>query len=163
MRKAETYVRMFWARVRKSEGDGCWEWNGAAYRNGYGKLWWMGVFWMAHRLSYAIAFSNPGDMQVCHRCDNRKCVRPDHLFLGTARDNVMDMVRKGRNRPTRGERCGNAKLTTQDVLTIRSAVERGATHKEVAAKYGVSAKQISVIVSRKQWAHVAPSVAGAPE
>jgi hypothetical protein len=88
----------FWAKVQKS--DGCWLWTAAARKNGYG------IFaerrprsrtYSAHRLSYELTFGPiSSGLSVLHRCDNRRCVRPDHLFLGTARENTQDMIAKGR-------------------------------------------------------------------
>lgn len=87
----------FWARVHR-QNDGCWEWQGATLPTGYGRFFpTSDQSLYAHRYSFALANGAiPEGMQVCHRCDNPKCVRPDHLFLGTSHDNHMDMARKGR-------------------------------------------------------------------
>lgn len=93
-------------------------------------------------------------MVVCHRCDNRLCVRPDHLFLGTQQDNVDDMVRKGRI--ACGTRQPAAKLTDQDACDIRSLYAAGGfTLQELADKYGVCMQNVGFIVQRKTWKHVA--------
>jgi HNH endonuclease len=85
----------FWGRVDKS-GE-CWEWTGSLGSHGYGEFGVAGDRVLAHRYSYELASGPiPDGLYVCHHCDNRRCVRPDHLFLGTARDNALDMVRKGR-------------------------------------------------------------------
>lgn len=95
-------VTRFWAKVAKSAG--CWEWRGTTSQKGYGRFAFgprqhtVG----AHRFSYAIAHgvavADFSTLQVCHRCDNPRCVRPEHLFLGTPTDNVRDSVAKGRMR-----------------------------------------------------------------
>lgn len=91
----------FWSKVAKS--DGCWEWQGARRGNGYGVIYKQGKGTQAHRLSWTITNGAiPAGMYVCHKCDNRPCVRPDHLFLGTHTDNMRDCGAKGRNVGRRG-------------------------------------------------------------
>lgn len=88
-------VERFWAKVRKT--DDCWLWTASADGKGYGKMLVDGKLQQAHRLSWLIhTGESPGDWHVCHKCDNPPCVRPDHLFLGTAVDNMRDMHAKGR-------------------------------------------------------------------
>jgi hypothetical protein len=95
----------FWERVEKA--DGCWNWTGCV-RKGYGSLGrgphGTGSI-STHVFSWTLHFGAPNGLCVLHRCDNRRCVRPDHLFLGTLADNIADMVSKGRQ--ARGERNGN--------------------------------------------------------
>lgn len=88
-------VRGFWARIEK--GDDCWLWRGAMRPNGYGGYVMNRVPVYAHRLSWQIHHGPiPAGLFVCHRCDVKRCVRPDHLFLGTRQENMDDMKRKGR-------------------------------------------------------------------
>src|SRR5579885_1586253 len=116
-------VSAFWAMVNKSSVDGCWEWCGAKYTNGYGRFSpYHHLSYGAHRVSYTLSFGSiPQGLLVLHRCDNPPCVRPDHLFIGTAKDNALDRAKKGRgkNRPMPGEHNPIAKLTATDVRCIR--------------------------------------------
>lgn len=87
----------FWARVQRAEGDACWLWLGVKDRKGYGRITLGTKNLKAHRVSFELANGRLDDgMLICHRCDNPSCVRPDHLFAGTASDNMRDAVRKGR-------------------------------------------------------------------
>jgi hypothetical protein len=88
-------MERFWNKVER--GDGCWEWRGAKSRFGYGRFIVGRNNRLAHRVAWAATRGEiPVGMNVCHRCDNPSCVNPDHLFLGTQRDNVRDMHEKGR-------------------------------------------------------------------
>jgi hypothetical protein len=96
-RKRPTYVR-FWPKLNK--GDGCWEWTGGCNDWGYGMMKGDGGKMLyAHRVSYELHHGEiPNGLFVCHVCDNPKCANPDHLFLGTHKDNMADMMVKGRAR-----------------------------------------------------------------
>jgi hypothetical protein len=101
-------IARFWARVEKTQA--CWNWRGSVRHFGHGHLNVLGVVTMAHRFSWTLTNGSiPDGLNVLHHCDNPRCVRPDHLFLGTHADNVADMNAKGRH--ARGERHGRAKLT----------------------------------------------------
>lgn len=111
----------FWSKVDQS-GD-CWEWTAAANRQGYGKFKARSyVLVPAHRHSWELANGPiPAGMYVCHRCDNPRCVRPDHLFLGTHQDNVTDMMAKGRHRYERGIVAAHTALRSQGrVATVKT-------------------------------------------
>lgn len=150
----------FRRRVEKSEG--CRLWTGATTHGGYGVLQrggGGGGLVRAHRLAYELTYGpfSP-DLDVCHRCDNPACVRPDHLFLGTAKDNVADMMRKGRQsmgQRHRGERHPFAKLTDEQVRAMRREYAAGGTsHGKLSSKYGVSERAVLNILHRKTWIHV---------
>jgi ribosome-binding protein aMBF1 (putative translation factor) len=94
-------------------------------------------------------------MNVCHKCDNPKCCNPEHLFLGTKKENTKDMCDKGRNFRARGELCGASKLTNSDVLYIRAEFSaQRMTQKDLAQKFNIHQSAISRIVHGKRWAHI---------
>ena len=90
------HIRNFWCKVDKGDGDGCWEWTGATQSKGYGSFSINGKTYNAHRISFAIHNGYMPTLNVLHSCDNRKCVRPDHLREGTQLENVQDMIERGR-------------------------------------------------------------------
>ncbi len=146
----------FWRYVSKS--NGCWDWSGCLAPNGYGRLQVDGKCKDAHRVSWELHNGQvPHGLHVLHRCDNRKCVRPDHLFLGTHRENMEDMKRKGRAE-------GPKKLSAQEVAAIREMCRRfPPTLNRKAISFGVasflgrwfavSQPNISDIASQKIWRH----------
>lgn len=140
------------AKVKKT--DGCWDWAGAKKTSGYGNVYWNGKYDTAHRVSYLIHHGEiPEGFFVCHRCDNPSCVNPAHLFVGSPRDNIRDMMRKGRGglvtKP--GSQHLNARLTEADVAKIIERRKGGEKIKEIAADFGVTASNISYICSGKSW------------
>ena len=137
------------ANIKISQSS-CWEWTAARFQAGYGALRHNGRTVYAHRLSYELHKGPiPAGLNVCHECDNRACVNPKHLFLGTDADNVADKVAKGRQQ--RGETSPMSKLTTEDVLAIRAATS---PQWEIAKAFGISQQQVSSIKTRRRWRHV---------
>ena len=95
-RCAKTFVARFWAKIEKCE-NGCWEWTGVRNWMGYGRVSRAGRITSAHRIAYELSVAAiPDGLSVLHRCDNPPCCNPDHLFVGTVRDNAKDAVAKGR-------------------------------------------------------------------
>jgi len=144
----------FWDKVQKTDGDSCWEWTGAHVINGYGQIWNDRQFRYAHRISWELHYGPiPQDLCVCHRCDNRGCVRPDHLFLGTNLENTLDRETKGRG--AKGERQGSAKLTEAQVVNIRRLYAVGeSSQRALAQQFGISKTEIARIVCGKKWRHL---------
>jgi len=135
--------------------NGCMEWTGSRNSYGYGRFRWKRGAFMAHRVAYELATGAPIPIGkvVCHRCDNPPCCNPDHLFLGTPKDNSQDMARKGRS--TRGARNPQAKLTDEIVVRIRADLASGETGRNVAKKHNVTPALISKIKRGHIWAHAA--------
>lgn len=145
-RKPEEF---FWDHVQK--GDGCWEWQAGRNTNGYGEF---GRYGLAHRYSWQLANGeSPGKRWVLHRCDNKRCVRPDHLFIGDRRANVDDMLQK--RRQAVGRRNGASKLTEEQVREIRALREQGLSLRQIAKRFGVNDMNVHYICKRITWAHVA--------
>jgi hypothetical protein len=176
----------FWPKVDKS-GD-CWLWTAGLNCHGYGKFWQgtgggNGRTRNAQCIAYELTYGAiPAGLSVCHHCDNRACVRPDHLFLGTPKQNTHDMIAKGRNKRgddhwarqhpervprgdrhrsrtspetlPRGEGHGMAKLTEAIVLNIRARVAAGERQSAIAREYGVTPTTVGYIVKRKVWTHI---------
>lgn len=136
----------FWHYVDKS-GE-CWVWTGATFGPGrYGSFYVNGRAVGAHTHSARLAGLEPSKKRyVCHSCDNPSCVRPNHLFLGTPKENTVDMLAKGRGKWPRGDSHHLSKLTEADVMAIL-ALKGQVTQKEIAAMYGVDPSHISRIMS----------------
>ena len=147
-----TTEERFWEKVEK--GNGCWQWTAGTNRHGYGVFTMDGEQLLAHRAAWQLTYGPVPEGEgahgtcVCHTCDNRLCVNPAHLFLGSHQDNMDDMVVKGRN--VRGTEQRSAKLTEDDVEKIR-ANEQGLSQRDLANLYGVSQPTISGIIRRKKW------------
>lgn len=136
--------------------EGCWEWQGVRDPDGYGKANYCGKQTGAHRLSYEIHRGPiPRGMSVLHDpaiCNNRACVNPDHLRLGTQAENMRDRLVAGTYH--RGGDVYCSKLTEDDVRAIRSSHAEGASKKGLARQYGVTDAAIHAVVTRRTWKHV---------
>lgn len=161
----DAQARRFWSKVRR--GPGCWLWTDSLTPFGYGEMR-VGSkrddsrrMEKAHRLSWLLSRGPiPDGLFVLHDCpggDNRACVRPSHLFLGTQADNMADMARKG---VRKGERHALVKLREGDVRGIVFLANTGATQRAIAGLYGVCRQTVSDIVRGRRWGHLglAPAV-----
>ncbi len=139
---------VFFTRNSTPSTDGCWLWTKRIRADGYGQTKSRGRTWSAHRLAWAHANGPiPDGLCVLHRCDVRRCINPDHLFLGTYLENRWDCCRKGRQGSV-------AKLTADKVLRLRERVANGEPRSDLALEYGISEQTVSVVVRRLVWRHV---------
>lgn len=145
--------KLFWQKVKKT--DGCWLWTGCAPK--YGQLRRRGGTLLAHRYSFELAFGEiPKNLYVLHSCDNKLCVRPDHLHLGTQAENVREAIERGLVRYTgpSSENSRSAKLTKETVLRLRHLYAEGASQPELAATFNLHQSTVSDIVVGKTWRKV---------
>lgn len=158
----------FWQKVDRSSE--CWTWTAVKNHWGYGRIMVQGKARAAHRVSYLISNGPvPAGMCVLHTCDNPPCVNPSHLFLGTLKDNMLDMVRKGRG-PSRlfthgpsgprtntakGESHGHSFLREADVREMRALRATGLSYAAIARRFGIHSTTARDICVRQRWKHVA--------
>lgn len=157
----DEWVAGFWKRVARLGPRQCWPWKGTVTTSGYGQLKRAGgkTNDYAHRVSVELKSGQrvPKGMVVMHMCDNPLCVNPSHLRVATQRENVQDMLNKGRAKPpsVRGERHGSAKLSDDQTLELRAIwdmrhTDPRITQEALAKKYGISQSQVSRIVNRQR-------------
>ncbi|KKK48266.1 hypothetical protein LCGC14_3146880, partial [marine sediment metagenome] len=156
----------FWEQVEKSSG--CWIWKRGCFANGYGQCVYQGKHWKAHRLAWVLSFGIiPDGGLVLHSCDNKRCVNPNHLFVGSQKDNIQDALMKGRmatggrngayTKPESrvrnlGEGNGSAKLSWVQIHMIRKQYASGGVSQEVLGKeFGVSQTTVGEIIRRENW------------
>jgi len=147
VRKYPSEEIRFWAKVEKGEGGACWKWLGCK-NNDYGMIRSKqpSICNMAHRLSYTLHYGKiPDGLDVLHKCDNPECTNPDHLFLGTHQDNMLDAAKKGRLA---------SKLTDENVREIMLKLSLGEKKARIAEFYGIKSSTLSCILSGKSWSHV---------
>jgi hypothetical protein len=135
-------IMRFRTKFKSGNEDDCWEWEGCT-RHGYGAFSYQDMLYRAHRISYTINKGEiPDGILVLHKCDNKACVNPNHLFLGDQVDNIKDMFNKNRANRISGEGNHNAKLSDSDVLLIRQSISSAYT---LSRKLGVSEVYINQI------------------
>lgn len=143
-------MKRFWSKVRTARADDCWNWTAAVNTGGYGWFRLDGVSCGAHVVAWRLENGPiPDGSCVLHRCDNRLCVNPRHLFLGTKRDNNIDRANKGRS--CKGDARSNAKLNSDEIRNIRESSETSAA---LSRKYQVSRTTIVLVRQGKKWAHI---------
>jgi len=147
-------VALFWSKVNKDAGNGCWEWL-AHYRSfGYGGFQVKRKPVLAHRLAWVMQNGNiPKTLLVLHKCDNRRYVNPDHLFLGSHKDNAVDRNNKGRQASHVGELNGRSKLTVSHVIVIR-AYSHIVRNVDMSRLLDVTKTTIGNVINRKLWGHI---------
>jgi hypothetical protein len=152
----------FWGKVDVCGEDECWEWQARINNGGYGQFRFdpNKAHYPAHRASWILANGEiPERLIVCHKCDNRKCVNPKHLFLGTHKDNMQDMIKKGGQNyyqlpPRKGSEHGCSKLTESQIFEIREKLKQGLSCCAIGREYGVSNQLINRIKQGEAWTHV---------
>lgn len=145
-----------WQAVDKSGGeDACWAWTRATVSEGRGYVYDRDYKRprLATRVLYKSLYGEiPDGMFICHKCDNPNCCNPKHWFLGSSKDNVQDMIAKGRKHIMKPEECFRTKLTREQVSEIRELEAKGdLTNKQIGALYGISGVQVCRISRFKRW------------
>ena len=153
----ETLITSF--RDQIDSGDACWLWMGYI-KSGYGSISYQGKMLYTHHLAWKIANGAiPKGMHVLHTCDVKRCVNPDHLYLGTNGDNMRDKEARGLGNHGKGESRPNAKLTEQDVRKIRELRLSGLKSRELEALYPLTGAQLLRVARGDAWKHVDAPVA----
>ena len=144
-------IKRFHSKYTRKDRQSCWEWLAAINSSGYGSFCLGSTIVGAHRVSYMIAKGKIVDC-ILHRCNNRRCVNPHHLYDGSRRDNALDAIRAGTHyRLPKGSRSPNAKLSSSTVSTIRRLASKGKSYRVISETTGVPNYTISLIVNRKTY------------
>lgn len=141
-----------YSKIKRDDATGCWNWTGHTFSGGYGFFKCKAIQrnpMNASRGSWVVHNGDPGPLMVLHKCDNRLCVNPDHLFLGTSKDNMGDCKDKGRT--NRGEARPQAKLTHQTAFEIRWLNAMGWSYGKLAEMFGVSRSACFSVVTGQTW------------
>lgn len=152
-RRPDALENAFWKYAIPGNSNECWTWQGYIGERGYGQLKFKCATQLAHRVSWIVHFGPiPNDLNVLHKCDNPPCWNPEHLFLGTNLDNIIDKVNKGRQ--AHSEKHGRAKLANSQIPIIYELKQSGLSDAEIAERFDVSRVTIYNIVLGKKWQHV---------
>lgn len=148
----------FWPKVKVGDVSDCWEWQADLSTKGYGRFRGDdGRVIFSHRQAWIMSQGPiPNGLLVCHKCDNRSCCNPAHLFLGTPAENTADMMSKNRHKtsPLRGSQSASSKVNERDVMDIRTRRASGESNAQIAADYGLCISAISHIATRRNWKHI---------
>lgn len=176
-------IRRFFSGIKKDSTTGCWEWSGTKNNHGYGMMGVCTDAILVHRYSWMHHYGEiPDGLIVCHKCDNPPCANPEHLFLGTHKDNVHDKILKGRDintrnalkstnalktkntlrakgvlkvkDPSKARSRSDTKLTPEQVKEIKFLLRGGVKQAHVAKQFSVSRTTIMFINQGKTWGHI---------
>jgi len=148
----EDFTTFFWSQADVvADITQCWRWKRPLY-NGYGNMRYLGRTRKAHVVAWSLTHGRLPSLFILHRCDNRACVNPHHLYEGTQAQNMADMVARGRS--TAGEKSATAKLTVDQVKQIRELSQLGRSSVALSRQFHVTKQSILAIIHRKNWRHV---------
>lgn len=157
--RKQDYKERFWKRVQKT--NYCWIWKGSDTGHGYGTFHFKGKAYVAHRFSWLLKYGTFTKNLTLHKCNNRRCVNPDHLYDGTAKDNTGDIIKAGKynfiNSGTlkSGEENRQAKLNDEIVRSIRKEyIPKVVTQKMLAERYHIAKTTVREVLIRKSWKHI---------
>lgn len=151
--EGNTIEEKFWSRVALTANpDKCWEWQGKTNKYGYSQVKYKGKYRYVYALAWFLVKGAFSKLNLLHSCDNPKCVNPNHLREGTHQDNMQDMV--NRNRQAKGEKIWTSKLTTTQVMEIKTLISNRIPLRQIAETFGVTWFCIYDIKREKNWKHI---------
>ena len=151
-------IKRFWSKVDIKSEDECWTWKDSTVPRGYGHISIESRPYYAHRISYCISYGDiPDGLLICHKCNNRSCVNPKHLYAGTSKDNIRDSINAGTFSEFphfRGDNSPTSKLTSIQVLQIRDLIDAGVRHKDIAKQFNIGRSTVTGIHNKLIWKHL---------